>query len=112
MRQFLLYTLLLGMALIHVPKSLLHTCTQDLHCQEQHDNCCDDEQEENDLSFDTEECDLCTYSFHFIDAPNDDRIRIPNAPVSVETVISSQFILIASFQSIQLRGPPNSFSLS
>ena len=111
MKSLLLYTLLLGMALIHIPRSLIHECEHHEHTCDHHDGQVDDE-ENNDLSFHAEDCDLCMYAFHALDTPNSDVISMPDVFFSVVSSIKVSSQIINSAEGILLRGPPNSFSLS
>ena len=111
MKRILLYTLLLGMALIHIPRSLLHECEHDLNTCAHHDGQ-DHDEEKKDLSFYADDCDLCTYAFHALDTPNADLIRVPIVPFSFESTIKASSKILHSAEGILLRGPPNSLSLS
>ena len=111
MKRLLLYTLLLGMALIHIPRTLLHECEHHEHTCDHHED--HDEDEENkDLSFQSDKCDLCTYAFHALEKPSTDLIRLPDVPFSVESSFQAFSTIVLSVEGILLRGPPNSFSLS
>ena len=111
MKSLLLYTLLLGMALIHIPRSLIHECEHHEHTCDHHDGQ-DDDEKNNDLSFHTEDCDLCTYAFHSLNTPDSDVILIPDVPFSNESSIKASSKILYSAEGILLMGPPNSFSLS
>ena len=111
MKSFLLYILLLGMALIHIPRSLLHECEHHKHTCDHHENHDEDDENKN-LSFQSDKCDLCTYAFHALDTPNSDVIRLSDVPFSIESSIKVSSQIINSAESILLRGPPNSFSMS
>jgi hypothetical protein len=109
MKQFLVFTVLFGMVLIHIPRSYIHECSQVLN--EGHDH--DDHSSDNDLpSFSAEDCDLCMYSFHALDLPDYKLVTVPNFQIS--NGISSQ-IISASYTELNtpdVRGPPNSLRLS
>ena len=111
MKRLLLYTLLLGMALIHIPRSLLHECEQYAHTCDHHEDH-DEDGENKDLSFYAEDCDLCTYAFHVLDTPSSDLVRVPDVSFSFESSIKIVSITLPSVEGSQLRGPPNSLSLS
>ena len=111
MKSLLLYTLLLGMVLIHIPRSLIHECEHHEHTCDHHYGQ-DDDGKNNDLSFHAEDCDLCMYAFHALDTPNSDVISMPDVPFSVVSSIKASSKTLHSAQGILLRGPPNSFSLS
>lgn len=104
MKQFVLYSILLGMVLINAPKSLLHDCTKEVHCSNV--SCCDHDLEENDLSIDIADCELCTYTFHSVDTPN-----LPLRFLSVNTsyaplAMNALSVSIGTIQYPKLRGPP------
>ena len=104
MKLFVLYSILLGMVLINAPKSLLHDCTKEVHCSNV--SCCDHDLEENDLSIDIADCELCTYTFHSVDTPN-----LPLTFLSVNTsyaplAMNSLSVSIGTIQYPKLRGPP------
>ena len=118
MKRLLLYTLLLGMALIHIPRSLLHkceyheyTCAHHEHTFDHHEDH-DEDGENKDLSFESDKCELCTYAFHALEKPSTDLIRVPDVPFSIESSFQAFSIRVLSVEGILLRGPPNSFSLS
>ena len=71
MKGVLLYFLLAGMVLIHIPRTVLHEC-------EHHSHSCDHEENQNeqntDLSFHSDECDLCMYAFNALDTPGSELI--------------------------------------
>ena len=102
------YLVLLGMILIHVPKSFLHECTHEheMHTQDHHSS-------DHDLpSFSAEDCNLCAYSFHALDLPEYKLVTVPDFQIS--SGISSQ-INSASYTELSTpgsRGPPNSLRLS
>lgn len=101
------YLVLLGMILIHVPKSVLHECTHEheMHAQDHHSS-------DNDLpSFSAEDCDLCVYSFHVLDLPEYKLVTIPDFQIS--SGVSFQIIsaLYAELKTSDSRGPPNSLRL-
>ena len=104
MRRLLLLFVLLGMVLIHAPKALLHDCIKEMQCH--NFSCCDHEQDENDLSVDMADCELCTYTFHSVDTPN-----LPLRFLSVNTsyallAMKSLSVSIGTIQYPKLRGPP------
>ena len=104
MKQFVLYSILLGMVLINAPKSLLHDCTNEVHCSNV--SCCDHDLEENDLSIDIADCELCTYTFHSVDTP-----ILPLRILSVITsyaplAMNALSVSIGTIQYPKLRGPP------
>tara|TARA_B100001059_G_C17824229_1_gene580323 strand:+ start:2802 stop:3131 length:330 start_codon:yes stop_codon:yes gene_type:complete len=104
MKQFILYSILLGMVLINAPKSFLHDCTKEVHCSNV--SCCDHDHEENDLSIDIADCDLCTYTFHSVDTPN-----LPVVLLSANTnyapfALQPFSVSFGTTHYLQLRGPP------
>ena len=105
MRQFLLYSILLCMVLIHIPRSYIHNCTQVVHEHTQHDSDSHSGGHEG-LYFEGVDCDLCSYYFHALDQPNYALIAVPVvSPVCI--LVKDPFaISIGSTQNIQLRGPP------
>ena len=111
MKSLLLNTLLLGMVLIHIPRSLLHECEHDIHtCAHPNDHT--DDEKKKDLSFYADDCDLCIYAFHALDTPDSDVIRVPDVFCSFESSVEVSSVKLPSAEGILLRGPPNSFSLS
>ena len=111
MTRLLLFTLLLGMALIHIPRSLLHECEYHEHTCDHHEDH-DEDGENKDLSFYADDCDLCTYAFHALDTPSSDMVRVPDVSFSFESTIKASSKILHSAEGILLRGPPNSLSLS
>ena len=104
MKLFVLYSILLGMVLINAPKTLLHDCTKEAHCSNV--SCCDHDLEENDLSIDIADCELCTYTFHSVDTPN-----LPLRFLSVNSsyaplAMKSLSVSVGTIQYPKLRGPP------
>tara|TARA_B100001287_G_scaffold267638_1_gene263019 strand:- start:145 stop:474 length:330 start_codon:yes stop_codon:yes gene_type:complete len=104
MKQLVLYSILFGMLLINAPQSLLHDCTREVHCN--NFSCCDHNPEENGLSIDNVDCDLCAYTFHSIDTPN-----LPLALLSANTnyapmALQPFSVSIGTTQYLLLRGPP------
>ena len=108
MKGILLYFLLAGMVLIHIPRTVLHEC-------EHHSHSCHHEENQNeqntDLSFHSDECDLCMYAFNALDTPGSELI-VPDVSFSCESPINSFSLTLSSSEDILLRGPPNSFSHS
>ena len=109
MKIALIYSILFGMLLMFIPRTLVHDCDHHDHSCESHE---DHEEENKELSFNSEDCDLCTYAFHALDIPTTDLIRLPDVPFSFESSIKLFSIALPSTEGILLRGPPNSFSLS
>lgn len=105
MRHILLYSILLGMVLIHIPRSMVHECAQVLHEEHQHDR--DSHSGQHDgLAFEAADCDLCSYSFHSLDTPNYALITVPVVSLVCPLVKEPFAISIGSAQNIQLRAPP------
>ena len=106
MKQFFLYSILLGMVLINAPKSLLHDCTKEVHCSNV--ACCahDHDHEEKDLSIDIADCDLCTYTFHSIDTPNFPLVLFSANTNYAPLALKPFSVSFGLTQYLQLRGPP------
>ena len=109
MKKSLLFMLLLGMVLIHVPRSLIHECTEPMHEDHDHDS---DSEEHQGLSFEVADCDLCYYSFHSLDTPKFAIVPLPNGHINVVSSWKFGAVTVGSVQNIQLRGPPSSLRLS
>ena len=105
MKGILLYFLLAGMVLIHIPRTVLHEC-------EHHSHSCDHEENQNeqntDLSFHSDECDLCMYAFNALDTPGSELI-LPDVSFSCESPINSFSLTLSSSEDILLRGLPIRF---
>ena len=104
MKQFVLYSILLGMVLINAPKSLLHDCSKEVH--RSNVACCKHEHEENDLSIDVADCDLCTYTFHSIDTPDFPLVLFSDNKNYAPLALQPFSVSFGTTQYLQLRGPP------
>lgn len=109
MKKSLLYVLLLGVVSIHVPRTIIHECTQSMHEHHDHDS---DSEEHQGLSFEEVDCDLCSYSFHSLDTPKFAIVQVPNGHINVVSSWEFGAVTVGSVQNIQLRGPPSSLRLS
>ena len=96
MKGILLYFLLAGMVLIHIPRTVLHEC-------EHHSHSCDHEENQNeqntDLSFILK--DLCMYAFNALDAGSE--LILPDVSFSCESPINSFSLTLSSSEDILLR---------
>lgn len=104
MKQLVLYVVLLGMVLINAPKSFLHDCAHETHCHTF--SCCDDDHEENNLSIDSADCDLCAYTFHSIDTPSFPLISISTNACYLPLAMHYTYTSVGAIHYLQLRGPP------
>ena len=104
MRRLLLLFVLLGMVLIHAPKSLLHDCIKETQCH--NFSCCDDDHDENDLSVDMADCDLCTYTFHSIDTPNFPLVLLSANADYAPLVLQTISVSFETTKNLHMRGPP------
>lgn len=102
------YLVLLGMILIHVPKSFLHECdhSHEMHAQDDHSS-------DNDLpSFSAEDCDLCLYSFHALDLPEYKLVNVPILQPSSGIISQINSESYTELSTPDSRGPPYSLQLS
>ena len=73
----------------------------------------DDHSSDHDLpSFDADDCDICSYTFHALDLPDYKLVDVPE--YQMYSGISTQLLLIHVMSCItpDSRGPPNSLPLS
>ena len=106
--KIFVYMVLLGMIMIHVPKTVFHECD---HQEEMHAH--DDHSSDHDLpSFDADDCDICSYTFHALDLPDYNLVDLPE--YQMYSGISTQLLLGScnELYTPDSRGPPNSSSLS
>ena len=106
MRQFLLFSVLLGMVLIHAPKSFLHKCAHQVHECHSESNFCHSDHHDDGPTFYTADCDLCSYSFHSIDTPSFSLIRVPSASPYATVAMKPVAFSIGAMHHIHSRGPP------
>jgi len=107
MKQFVLYSILLGMVLINAPKSFLHDCSKEVHCRNV--ACCSHEHHEhaeNELSIDSADCDLCAYTFHSIDTPDFPLVLFSANTNYAPLALKPFSVSFGPNQYLQLRGPP------
>lgn len=109
MKTSLLYLLLLGMVVIHVPRSLIHECIKPMHEHHDHDT---DSKEHQGFSFEEADCDLCSYSFHSLDTPKFEIVQVPKGSINFVSSWERGSVSVDSAQNIQLRGPPSSLHFS
>lgn len=111
MRQFLLYSVLSGLVLIHVPRSYIHECVQISHEHHAHDT--DSHPKRNQgLTFEAADCDLCSYFFHSLDTPSYALVTAPLAATIACVVLEPNAFSLGLVQKIRLRGPPSSLHFS
>ncbi len=104
MRRFLLFCVLFGILCIHAPRTLLHDCVHETQCHNL--SCCDHNPEEQDLSIDIADCDLCAYTFHSLDTPNFPLVLMSAAPSYAHITVQPFSVSTGTAHNLQLRGPP------
>lgn len=106
MKQMLLYCILFGMVLIHVPKEMLHDCSHEIHHCDNEKKDGHSEQNHEGALFEEADCDLCLYTFQAINTPDFELISIPKLVISQQTFSQEKVICLGSRSFLQLRGPP------
>ena len=106
MKQFVLYSILLGMVLINAPKLLLHECAHQDHKCHHHQTNADFHEDGEETSIEIADCDQCSYYFQSINTPN-----FPLRFLSVNTsyaplAMNALSVSIGTIQYPKLRGPP------
>ena len=107
MRKAFLYTVIFGMAIMLVPKSVMHDCQGHLHSDHPHEL---DSQtnSDNGLSCEVSDCEKCNYAFHALDLPEFSIIRVPVNFCEALPNVGFHAVTLGRIFNRTQRGPPQS----
>lgn len=105
MRKMFLYTVIFGMAIMLVPKSVLHDCQGHSHSDHSHE-LDSHTNSDNGLSYEASDCEKCHYSFHALDLPEFSLIQ--SFSTFYASVLDTGYKAVYPFEIVnrKQRGPP------
>jgi hypothetical protein len=107
MRKAFIYTVIFGMAIMLVPKTVMHDCQGHLHSDHSHEL---DSQinSDNGLSYEASDCEKCHYAFHALDLPEFSIIRVPVNFCEALPNVGFHAVTLGRIFNRTKRGPPQS----
>ena len=107
MRKAFIYTVIFGMAIMLVPKTVMHDCQGHLHSDHSHEL---DSQinSDNGLSYEASDCEKCHYAFHALDLPEFSIIRVSVNFCEALPNVGFHAVTLGRIFNRTQRGPPQS----